>query len=164
MFNIPTNIGPSTSSTSSAYSGLGPAWSNWNNSTIQPILSNLAQNYKSNVNSAYDQAGNAATQYASTQMSPVIQNIINQLSANGVLNSSVAGEAIGQGAAKVGEQAQQFNAGNEANRANALTTGQNSFMTGLAGLGQYSQSGGTSQSSDTSTPYELMTRLLMGSM
>lgn len=147
---IPTSAMP----VSSSYSGMGQGWQNFSQQQ-QPILSKLLSSF-GNFSQPYGQAANSTTQYMNSQLMPSIQGVLNKLTARGVLNSSVASDALsktatGLGGEALGAQASQM--GNAASQyAPALFSG--------AQLGQYS----TSSSKDASAPYRIMAQLLSGMM
>ena len=120
-----------------SYSGMGQGWTNWSQNTAQPVLSNLLNNYNSTVNSNYAGASNGIGQFAQTQMQPAVQNTLNTLNANGVLNSSVAGDALSKTMLGVASNAQGLNANMETGRVNALNQ-LPALTTNAAQLGQYS--------------------------
>jgi hypothetical protein len=97
----------------SPYSGLGPAWQTFGQTNVMPILQQLLAQYPQMSSAAYgDAAKTAGTAYdsanaglgnfASQTLAPALQGTVNDLNANGVLNSSVAGDALAKTASTIG--------------------------------------------------------------
>lgn len=149
--NIPTNVGPQS------YSGLGAGWQNWNTNTVQPVLTNLLNNYQGIVGQGYDNAAAGIANFSTQQMQPAIQSTINNLSGRGMLNSSVASGTISDVISKLAGNAQGYQANLMGQKANAQAQ-MPGFASNLAQLGQYSSS------SDNSTPYKIFASLLSGMM
>ena len=149
--NIPTNVGPQS------YSGLGAGWQNWTNNTVQPVLTNLLNNYQGIVGQGYDNAAAGLANFSTNQMRPAIQSTINNLAGRGMINSSVAGGALSDVISKMAGTTQGYQANLMSQKANAQAQMPN-FAGNMAQLGQYSSS------SDNSTPYRIFASLLSGMM
>ncbi len=189
--NIPTGIGPLSTSASlsnanslsnnsswnKSYSGLGSGWTNWSGNTVQPLLSGVLGNYPNFINSAYNDASSGINAVAQSQLAPAMQGVINKLASRGMINSSVAGDAMSKTASGILDSLLSNQTSLNANRAGALAQ-YPSLLMNAAQLGQYSSGTGganatstssslsnsSSSSSDTSTPYRIMASLLSGMM
>ena len=144
---IPTDLFPSS------YSGLGSSWQDFSQNQALPAVQNMLTQYPDFINQAWGNANSGMQQFAKNTLKPAVQNTINGLSSKGMLDSSVASDALAQTMGNVNTQLLGYNANNEAAKANAL--GQYpAYLNNVAGLGQYSES------SDPSAPYTTMANLL----
>lgn len=150
LTTIPSNAMP----TSSSYSGMGGAWQNFSQNKILPIIQQLTSSF-SNYAQPFNAANTASTQYMENQLMPSMQGVLNKLAGRGMINSSVASDALSKVGADLGRQALGVNANMMGNA--ALNYG-NAVMN-AAQLGQYS----TSSSQDTSAPWRILASILTGS-
>lgn len=146
---IPTNAMP----TSSSYSGMGGAWQNLSQNKILPIIQQLTSSF-SNYAQPFNAANTASTQYMENQLMPSMQGVLNKLAGRGMINSSVASDALSKTAAQMGGQALGMNANL---MGNAAVNYGNTLMN-AAQMGQYS----TSQSKDSSAPWRILASILSG--
>ena len=144
---IPTNLFPSS------YSGMGSAWQDFSQNQALPAVSNMLTQYPDFINQAWNGANNGMQQFTQNALKPAMQNTVNGLNSKGMLDSSVASDALAQTMSNVGNQVLGLSANNEAAKASML--GQYpAYLNKVAGLGQYSES------SDPSAPYTTMANLL----
>lgn len=150
LTTIPSNAMP----TSSAYSGMGNEWQNFSKNNMLPIIQRLTGSF-GNFAQPYSDANAASTKYMTGQLMPAMQGALNKLAGRGMINSSVASDALSKVGADLGRQALGVNANMMGNA--ALNYG-NAVMN-AAQLGQYS----TSSSKDTSAPWRILASILTGS-
>jgi hypothetical protein len=165
-FDIPTNLYPTTTSTSGGASSSGI---NWGSPFVSGILPTLTKAAKDLPGIASGMSGLLQGQYNSLMqqaMGPqAFQGTLNQLAAKNMLNSSVASDAMSKTATPIAQSI--ANKGWESQLA-----GQQARMNVPSILGQLAQLGQQSNSSSTSSsntsnplaPYELMAQLIMANM
>lgn len=151
--NIPSNLQGNWS-----YSGMGQPYQDFTTNTVMPTLSNLIGNYQTTTNQAYDDASSGIGTLTKNALTPAIQSTINSLAGRGMINSSVAGDALSKTASNVANSVLASQQDLATNRANAMTSGYSDLLTNLAELGRYSQSG------NDATSYQIMANLLSGLM
>jgi len=137
--------------TSSGYSGLGQAWTGFSQNQVMPLLSRLVGSFGAYAE-PYNQAGQMTAQYMTNQLLPSIQGVLNRLAGRGMLQSSVASDALAKTAATLGGQALGAQAGLLGSA--AQNYGESLFK--AAELGRYS----TQSSQDPSAPYRVIADLL----
>ena len=146
---IPTDLYPSS------YSGLGSSWQDFSQNQALPAVQNMLTQYPDFINQAWGNANSGMQQFAKNTLKPAMQNTVNSLNSRGMLDSSVASDALAQTMSNVNTQLLGYNANNEAAKASML--GQYpTYLNNVAGLGQYSES------SDPSQPYATMASLIAG--
>lgn len=144
---IPTNLFPSS------YSGMGSSWQDFSQNQALPAVQNMLTQYPDFINQAWGNANSGMQQFAQNTLKPAMQTTINGLNSKGMLDSSVASDALAQTMSNVGTQLLGYSANNEAAKASML--GQYpDYLNSTAGLGQYSES------SDPSKPYATMASLI----
>ena len=169
-YNIPTNLYPTTSSnsssSSSSYSHSGINWDNPLNKAVLPSLTNAATGLQGKVDLMGTQLRDMYANDMRRAMNPNnFQGVLNSLSNRGMLNSSVAENAL----SKAGNIAARSIA-DKAFDANIAQTQRQlevpSILSGIAQLGNESVSSSESNSSNTSSssnplaPYELMAQYM----
>ena len=150
-FMIPASAMPQSSS----YSGMGQGWTDFSNQTVKPIISNLVSGF-GNFSKPYNEAASGMTQYVNTQLAPAMQGILNKLAGRGMINSSVASDAMSKGLTGLLNNAQGYQAQLMGNAAGNYAP----FVQGVGQMGQYS----SSSSKDASAPYQIMAQLLQNMM
>lgn len=108
-----------------------------------------------NINSAYDSANQGIGSLAKTQLAPAVQSTLNGLAGRGMLNSSVAADALKGTMSNINTQLLNSATNLNASRAGSLADFGKQLLAGGA-MGQYSET------TNQLAPYELMANLIQG--
>ena len=163
VFNIPTDLYPSSSSNSnqSSYSGLPSKYQEQILSGLIPSLLGSIQNMPGNIDKYNQDAMNAYGSTFKNMATEAMPGVLNNIFGRNMQNSSIAGDVTSRALSDIttGLQPQAYQT---ATQSALLKSQMPSLLANIAGLGTGTQSSSqtTQESSEPGRPYETFSNLL----